>query len=746
MTGPPAAAGHSERPLRILVVISLLFPIILFAIASLISYQTHFVEARDRLERTIGIVQEHAIKVFDTFALSERYLNELFEGVSDDDVRAREEYFHTRLSNLVKQFPQLRDLWLIDSNGHPLVSGTIFPMPRNLDLSDREYFSVHKTGDVDPYISEVIHGRAADTSFFAITRKRVSTDGQFHGVFLVSIAPEYFTDFYSRLLRTDTSIAALIRADGAVLARFPPIDPSQRRVAINTPIRSATRTNPEAGFVRTVSPFDSIDRLLAYRRLPKLDAYVVVGNETALIKREWIESMSRHLIFGIPATIAMFSLAIMALLRTRQEASAYAQLREETARRHLSESALQQAQKMEAVGQLTGGIAHDFNNLLTIIGGNLDTLRRRIAEAPASEEIRKLVATMTKPLERALFGTQSAAQLTHRLLAFSRRQALKPERLDLNHLVSGLSELLRRTLGEEVKIETVLAGGLWPTFADHNQVENALLNLAINARDAMPHGGNLTIETANVHLDDNYVRHVSDLVAGQYVMLSVTDSGSGISPDLLGKVFEPFFTTKPVGQGSGLGLAMVHGFVKQSGGHVRIYSEAGQGTIVKVYLPRMTAKDQAAAAAAAAVELNLPAPTGAEAREAILLVEDNDGVREYAASALTELGYTVMAARDGEEALAIVDRTPRIDLLFTDVVLPGNINGRELATRILQRRPGLPVLFTTGYTRNAIIHNGRLDADVQLLGKPYTQQDLARKLRELLDARETKTSAFAPQS
>jgi two-component system, NtrC family, sensor kinase len=723
-------AGHSEIPLRILVAASIVFPVIIFAIAAYLSYDAHFKDAQDRLGRTVDIVHEHASKVFDTFEISERFMEALFEDQSDDEIRQREKYYSDRLRGLIDQLPQLRDLWVIDGDGHPLVSGTVYPMPRNLDLSDREYFKVHKERNIDAYVSDVVEARAANTNFFAITRKRPLKDGKFNGVFLVSIAPEYFTDFYARLPRTSASIASLVRTDGAVLARYP--TSNEKHVAPNSAILTASRTNPVAGFARGVSPIDGVERMIAYRLLPKQGVYVVTGLETDVIKQGWVEAMSRHLIFGIPATFAMFALAITALLRTRQEARAFRQLREETLRRHSTELALQQAQKMEAVGQLTGGVAHDFNNLLTIISGNLDTMRRRLGEVAAAEPLRELASKLAQPLERAIIGAKSAAQLTHRLLAFSRRQPLKPARLDLNNLVASVSELLRRTLGERVNIETVLAGGLWPAFADQNQVENALLNLAINARDAMPDGGRLTIETANVHLDEAYARRFTDLAAGQYVMLSVSDSGTGISQEVLEKVFEPFFTTKPVGQGSGLGLAMVHGFVKQSGGHIRIYSEVGQGTTVKIYLPRMVGEDTGTAVPAGAEPALLPL-SGARSQECVLLVEDNDGVREYATSALTELGYTVLAARDGDEALSILERTSRVDILFTDVVLPGGINGRELANRVLAKRPGLPVLYTTGYTRNAIIHHGRLDADVQLLSKPYTEQDLAMKLRELLD-------------
>jgi signal transduction histidine kinase/CheY-like chemotaxis protein len=417
--------------------------------------------------------------------------------------------------------------------------------------------------------------------------------------------------------------------------------------------------------------------------------------------------------------------AVHGLIQRTRELEAESKLREE------AESTLRQAVKMEAVGQLSGGIAHDFNNLLTIIIGNLDTMKRQLAKLAELEPAREVLDRLSRSLDAALRGAQSSAQLTQRLLAFSRRQALEPKRLDLNRLISGMIEMFRRTLGSDISIETVFGAGLWATFADAHQLENVLLNLALNAKAAMPQGGCLTIETANTYLDDGYVRRFGDVKAGQYVVLCVTDTGTGIPADILDKVFEPFFTTKPPGEGSGLGLAMVHGFVKQSGGHVRIYSEVGSGTTVKLYLPRLIGEEMTAVPAGKAE--SVPAIPGAKPNEMILLVEDNEGVREYARDLLLELGYGVLDAASVRDALRAVAKKPRVDLLFTDVVL-GESNGRVLADRIRQIYPDLPVLFTTGYTRNAIVHQGRLDADVQLLNKPFTQQDVARKVRELIDA------------
>jgi signal transduction histidine kinase/CheY-like chemotaxis protein len=443
----------------------------------------------------------------------------------------------------------------------------------------------------------------------------------------------------------------------------------------------------------------------------------------------WLAAMIALCLGGAIALAGSLAFTTQYYIRRLRERSR--QLEAEAALRAQTEETLRQSQKLEAIGQLTGGIAHDFNNLLTIIMGNLYTLKRRLAATAGGGP----PADLAGPVDIALQGARSAAQLTQRLLAYARRQPLEPVPCDLNRLISSMSELLRRTLGETINVETVLSGGLWQTFVDPNRVENALLNLTINARDAMPDGGRLTIETANIYLDDAYAARFGDVTAGQYVLLSVTDTGTGIAAELIEKVFEPFFTTKGQGEGSGLGLSMVHGFVKQSGGHVRIYSEVGHGTSVKIYLPRAMEITETAAVPAERIAVMADGAFAAQPGEAILVVEDNAGVRQYAAQILSELGYSVYEASTAAAALALIRSKHRIDLLFTDVVLPGGTNGRELADRVRERAPAMPVLFTTGYTRNAIVHNGRLDANVNLLGKPYTQADLARKVREVLSAR-----------
>ena len=386
---------------------------------------------------------------------------------------------------------------------------------------------------------------------------------------------------------------------------------------------------------------------------------------------------------------------------------------------------LRQAQKMEAVGQLTGGVAHDFNNLLQVVMGSIDLLRRRIGPGADARTLR--------PLDGAAEAARRGAALTARLLAFSRRQTLDPKPVDPNKLVAGMSDLLRRSLGEAVRLETVLAGGLWRTRVDPNQLENAILNLAVNARDAMPDGGGrLTVETANTHLDERYARDHDDLPPGQYVMVAVSDTGSGMPPEVVERAFEPFFTTKEVGQGTGLGLSQVYGFVKQSGGHVKIYSEPGAGTTVKIYLPRL--RDDASAGAFLPPEDDVRPVLPVAQGETVLVVEDDENVRRITVEALRELGYRVLEADGGAAALGLLDgHGAGIDLLFTDVVMP-EVNGRRLAEEARRRRPGLKVLFTTGYSRNAIVHNGVLDPGVQLIGKPFSMEELAAKLRAVLGA------------
>jgi CheY-like chemotaxis protein len=374
---------------------------------------------------------------------------------------------------------------------------------------------------------------------------------------------------------------------------------------------------------------------------------------------------------------------------------------------------------MEAIGQLTGGVAHDFNNILTVITGSIEMLSDGVKDRPLLAEIATLIGS----------AATRGADLTQRLMAFARQQPLRPRSTDINALVIDTAGLLRPTLGEQIEIDSMLAHDAGPALIDSSQLSTAILNLALNARDAMPDGGKLTLETRNVVLDADYARMNNDVQPGNYVMIAVSDTGEGIPAFLLDKVFEPFFTTKGVGKGSGLGLSMVYGFVKQSNGHIKIYSEPGHGTTVKLYLPQADWTPEMDA------EVPLTAPGQSESAhgdEVILIVEDDVMVRDYVVAQIARLGYRALTAGNGAEALTVIDGPDHIDLLFTDVIMPGGMNGGQLATEAVKRRPGLKVLFTSGYTENAIVHHGRLDAGVQLLPKPYLSSDLARGIRTAL--------------
>jgi PAS domain S-box-containing protein len=379
------------------------------------------------------------------------------------------------------------------------------------------------------------------------------------------------------------------------------------------------------------------------------------------------------------------------------------------------------SQRMEAVGQLSGGIAHDFNNLLMIIQGNLETAQR------AAAALGTAAGNLPRSIANAMRGAQRASALTHRLLAFSRRQPLHPQVLDLNTYLAGVGDFLQRSLGETVEIEVAGAPGLWPIEVDVAQLESSLVNLTVNARDAMPAGGKVTIEALNQVLDHDYSRINPEVAPGQYVAICVTDTGEGMSAEVLDRAFEPFFTTKEIGHGTGLGLSQVYGFVKQSGGNVKIYSEVGHGTTIKMYFPRSRTAGETH-------DEEFGTPTSDSGTETILIVEDDKDLRAYLTELLRDLNYRVISAHDAVAALGILGHPQtRVDLMLSDVVMPG-MNGRELGTRARQLRPGLKILFMSGYSRNSVVHNGKVDLDVQLIHKPVSQSDLANRLRDLLDS------------
>ena len=464
--------------------------------------------------------------------------------------------------------------------------------------------------------------------------------------------------------------------------------------------------------------FCGVSRLLSVATLwvPAYDIEALVKGLLALISlgvtTALLLMLPRLLVLPTRVQFAQANAALEEEIRHRRKAEAMVKRFQEI---EANEAQVRQAQKMEAIGQLTGGVAHDFNNILTVITGTIEILGEAVQDRPNLVQITDMISA----------AAARGADLTRHLLAFSRRQPLQPRNTDVNALVVDAARLLRPTLGEQIEIESMLAHDSSLALIDPSQLSTAILNLALNARDAMPDGGKLTLETGNVVLDENYPSMTSEIKPGNYVMIAVSDTGEGIPGSLLDKVFDPFFTTKEVGKGSGLGLSMVYGFVKQSNGHIKIYSEEGHGTTVKLYLPAVDGVPDAPAADAGI-------PGGGHGDESILIVEDDALVREYVVTQISRLGYHTMAAGNAAEALAIIDGPERFDLLFTDVIMPGGLNGRQLATEAQKRRPELKVLYTSGYTENAIVHHGRLDVGVLLLPKPYLSSDLARMIRTAL--------------
>lgn len=694
------------RLLKTMLVASIVIPVALFSYASWISYQDTIAHADEQLTASLNILSEHASKVFQSVDLAVTSVDAIAGDLSDEQIEARQEALHYQLNKLEKALATVDAIFIADRNGRALVSSAIFPLPPDTNVADRDYFQAQAERNAGTYVGAVLQSRATKERFFGVSRRRPA-DGQFTGIIMISVVPKVFTEFYKQLAGDTSASFSLARSDGAILARYPALPEDVTHYGPDSEFIRSIGSQPERGIVTTTS-IDGTQRRIAYRKLGNSDLYVSDGFQTDEIYFRWIRLMASHLIFGIPATLFLFGLVLLTIRRTQ---AFYA----EAERRELAEQALRQSQKMEAVGQLTGGVAHDFNNLLTIIIGNLGIAKRGVVEARAE-----------RALNNALIGAERAAQLTQRLLAFSRRQPLNPRVLDVNKLIVSISDLLVRTLGENIELESIGAAGLWKVEADASELESTLLNLALNARDAMPEGGKLTIETSNAYLDEGYCQQHAGVAPGQYILIAVTDNGGGMSAETIDRAFEPFFTTKEAGKGTGLGLSQVYGFMKQSEGHVKIYSESGEGTTIKLYLPRRDGNE-------AAHSVDEPVSSERGRNETILIVEDDDGVRQYASEILRDLNYQIIEAKDSATALRLLDADKKFDLLLTDVVLPGK-NGRELATEVERRRPGTKVIFMTGYSRNAIVHHGRLDPGTALIQKPLIERVLAQKIRQILDS------------
>ena len=706
------ARSLTIRLVRLAMAASLLAPCLLFGFASWNSYRNLKALTDERLSRSLDVEQEEAQKSFELVNLALSTASDLVAGMSDADIRSDERRIHSQLKKLVAQIPAIQSIWVYGKDGQPLVSSWIHPPP-DLSFSDRDFFAVHVQNNIGTYYGQVYQSLFNAQPFFTVSR-RLESDGDFVGVVEASVLPSNFFRFFATLAYGEDQQFALIRGDGLLLARYPTAPPdAPDRLGENSGFRRTSKQSPVGGMYTAVSAIDHVERRFAFRRFGTTSLYLTSGISISAIRSEWFREMAAHLIYGIPVTLLLFFTLLAVLRRTER-------LYAEIGRRSLAEEALRQSQKLDAIGHLTGGVAHDFNNLLTIIIGNLESAQLQLENWKEGAQIR-----LARRLENAMHGAQRAATLTKRLLAFSRQQPLHPAVLDVNRTLNGLSDFLRRALREDVSLEIVGGGGAWPVEADPVELEAAILNLVVNARDAMPDGGKLTIEISNSYLDKSYCRQNADVRPGQYLQISVTDTGAGMAKEVRERAFEPFYTTKQSGQGTGLGLSQVYGFVKQSGGHVKIYSEEGEGTTINIYLPRFFGK-------APPAEVRKPEPSRGRSGECILVVEDDADVRGYVVETLETLGYDVLEAADAENALGLLNAHRSVQLLLTDVVMPG-MNGRKLAEEAKQQRPLLKVLYMTGYSRNAIVHQGRLDPGVDLIQKPLTSELLAVAVRRMLD-------------
>jgi signal transduction histidine kinase/ActR/RegA family two-component response regulator len=657
------------------------------------------------------------------------------------------------LAEVREAYPQYTGILTVQPDGRlfcdSLRSG------RELDLNDREYFrrALQTRGEV---VLEPAFGRLTGVAVMQVAYPVRKATGELMYVLLASLDLQGLLDLEP--LDVPGARVVLVSHKGVVLATKPSGSEGGLKVGtsiVESALFKFAATQVGAATADLEGPGGEIYRWAVANTTPTEHAgvYVLAGAPRSALLAEAERSSAKDLLAIAGMSVALFlAVWLLAEVAVRKQLSRVTAMARRLAQGELSaridpplpkgelgdlmgmlndtarsleqqrddiaklNAQLLQSQRLEAVGQLTGGVAHDFNNLLTVVLGNAELLAEQSVDKPQQRMLAEMIAS----------AAQRGAELTQRLLAFARKQALAPSVTDINHLVANFDPMLRRTLGEHIEIELIRGAGLWNAMVDAGQLESALLNLCLNARDAMLSGGRLTIETANMSLDQAYADRFPDVTAGQYVMLAVSDTGNGIAPEHLAKVFEPFFTTKPKGKGTGLGLAMVYGFVKQTGGHVNVYSEPGQGTTVKLYLPRAVGDARAPE----------PAPERGivGGHESILVVEDDELVRRYAVNELHALGYHVLAADSGKAALALLERHPNVDLLFTDVVMPGGMSGRDLADAARQRWPQLKVLYTSGYTENAIVHHGRLDPGVVLLAKPYRRAELARAIRVALAA------------
>jgi len=679
----------------------MIVPALLFAAVAWYLYRQALADARQELDAATAIAKEHALKLFDSNEMLLQRMLDLVGTTNDETLLAGGEELHAKLVRMAEGLPQIQGLFISGANGRMLASSRVYPPPRNIDYSDREMFTIHREQRGVLFITDQLLSRATGEPFFDLSRRREYADGTFAGVVSTSLRPEYLTRFYSELAGQVPGLRmTVLRKDGRVLASWPDSASNSASPPDGELLRHFG-TGEIHGNHDGEEPLTGAQRLQVFRRLDPYPLYVVAGIDRATVLGGWWHNVGLIALFAVPMEAGFGWMAWLALRRTRAEFDAMQRLTAETAHRQTVELALHQSQKFETIGRLTGGVAHDFNNLLMVIGSNSQVHQRLRPDLAGNAQI--------AAIDRAV---ASGAKLTRQLLAFSRRQPMLPERVDLKQRVPELIDLLRPTLGHSIQASCNVAPDTDAIEVDPAELELALINLGINARDAMPNGGELTVSVRNT------VDAVPGLLGDRHVLIEVRDTGTGIEAAILKRVFEPFFTTKPVGQGTGLGLSQVRTLCQASGGEVHIESQPGEGTCVRLCFP------PASVSAATKATERPPLPANLDFR--VLLVEDNAAVAEATRSLLQSMGCETTHFATGDSAWKYIEADAnRVDIVLTDIEVPGSMDGIALGRAIMARRPGLPVILMTGYAER--LREAKL-MRWAVLPKPCSSETLARAI------------------
>lgn len=718
----PGMVSNASWSLRILLLLSLVLPAL---IAGWFSWHRHGVTLEDvhsRAQRSVVALVEHADNVLQAHSLIISEVAMLADGKTWPQIAA-DKRLQQALAHLTSNFAQVSVIGIADAQGRVWASNLAYPA--DTTIAHRDYFLAHKNGGHrGRFFGQAYTGRVSGKRQFAISIARTDANGAFDGVIFTCVPIDYFISFWRQFAPSDGYLIPLMREDGTLMVRYPALI-SPERLNPNGPFVTHIKQSPRGAYT-AVSQVDGIERINTYSQIRDFPLYVSFSIEKRVALEQWRRDVMMAGGTAVAVSSALVVLLILVMQQSYRQKIAAQKWREvadnlehEVARREAVEDALRHGQKMEGIGQLTGGIAHDFNNLLAGISGNLELMRIRLAQ-----DNREAVS---RHIDRAEAVVDKAASITQRLLAFSRRQPLSPTPTRVNDRIRSMLELIQRTVGPAVQMHTALPDDGWNTLCDPNQLDSALLNLAINARDAMPEGGQLTITTSNVLIDGSAEDAANGLPRGRFVTIAVADSGTGMTPEVLQRAFEPFFTTKSLGHGTGLGLSMVYGFVKQSGGEIRIASTVHAGTTVRIYLPAFDGVIPEDGGATAPPRV----PRSSEAAT-IVLVEDEAPLRNLLSEALSDLGYQVMPAPDGASALRIIEAQEKIQLLVTDIGLPGVLNGKKLAEAARRLQGDLKVLYITGYVADARPDESFREAGTAVMTKPFKLHDFTQLVTTLV--------------